>query len=285
MEIEEFIKENYPDLSLTSEEAKALYLGNRVLEKELGNSRYKKSPSADTAELLYTAKRDLALLAHQQKFEVNNKSWKEILALIIISPTDNHPILRLDAVYKVVTSKGGGILVVCTGKDFHYFSFYADKGFPPDVYHLMCIGEYEIDKQTPGKIEADLKRITETEKEFRDPLEAKNWINDHWVNVKEGQDGPFASHIFSEKEEALEFVEKLYHLGAEKVTVGNINSVEENVFLPYTHYADSLIVLLPKEDKKRESIFSYLNNIGKYKELDAYYKEEGQKNISLFWDY
>ena len=46
-------------------------------------------------------------------------------------------------------------------------------------------------------------------------------------------------------------------------------------------YADELIVELPEGSTKRQEIFSFLNA----SEPSEDYEEQGQKTISVFWDY
>ncbi len=276
MNAEQFAKEKFPGLNLNEKELKTLWLGYTVVEKELANKDVEKVPPPDPAELFFSAKRNLTILAYQQKFTIDDDSWEKILSSTLTNQNAQPLMVRNDAVYKVTTSKGSGIFVISYKPPLHYFSFYQDKGYPAEAYHLMCLGEVKIDKQTPGKVEADLERVRKTEEEFSDPVEAKDWIS-------KNREGSFASHVFSKKKEALEFVNKLYEFEVPKVTIWNISKMGENDPQGLEFYADELIVKLPNERSKREAIFSFLNN---YKEdLCEHYKEERQKTISLFWDY
>ncbi len=110
-------------------------------------------------------------------------------------------------------------------------------------------------------------------------LEAKKWIIENWVGLEETQDGAFAGHVFDTKEDALNFVDKLYELGATKVLVGEVKGYSQNE--PDRPYADELIVELPEDSTKRQEIFSFL----KASEPSEDYKEQGQKTILVFWDY
>ena len=276
MNAEQFAKEKFPRLNFSPKEVETIWLGHNVLEKEQATKDVEKVPPPDHAELFFSAKGSLAILTHQQKFTVDDNSWEKVFHLTLTNQNVMPPMVRNDVVYTVETSKGSRVLVVCTGPGFHYFSLYANKGYPPEAYHLMCVGEYEIDKQTPGKFESDNRRIAETEAEMSDLLEAKDWINKY-------KEGSFAFHIFPEKKEALEFIDKLYELGTIKVTVWNISKAPEDDPQGLDFYADELVVKLPEEKSKREAIFSFLNN---YKwDLSEHYKEKGQKTISLYWDY
>lgn len=276
MNAEQFVKEKFPGLNFSPKELETLWLGHNVLEKEQKDKNVEKVPPPDPAELFFSAKRDLAILAHQQKFTVEESSWDKVLEFTLTNQNNQPPMVRNDVVYKVKTLKGSKVLVVCTGPGFHYFSLYEDNGYPAEACHLMCIGEAEIDKQTPGKAERDSQRIRDTEIEMADPVEARDWINKY-------KEGSFAYHVFPEKRGALEFVNKLYELGSTKVSVWNISKAPEDDPQGLEFYADELVVKLPEEKSKRESIFSFLNN---YREdLSEHYKEANQKTISLFWDY
>jgi len=113
-------------------------------------------------------------------------------------------------------------------------------------------------------------------------IDASKWISDN-------HEGTFAYHVFPKKEQALEFVEELYKLGAKKVLVSNIETEDDwsepQMYegKPLKIYADELIVDLPEEKDKRLAIFSFINNFRE--DASEYYKEEGQKSISVFWDY
>lgn len=116
----------------------------------------------------------------------------------------------------------------------------------------------------------------------------ENIVQDAKSYINKNLEGSFAHHVFS-KEQALEFVSKLYELGALGVSVGNI-SAEEDWDGPEMYrgkalktYADELIIDLPEEKGKRESIFTYLNNFREDTVED--YQEGGQKSISVYWDY
>jgi hypothetical protein len=112
--------------------------------------------------------------------------------------------------------------------------------------------------------------------------EAKKWITENWVGIDdETQDGIFAGHVFDTKEDALEFVDKLYELGATEVLIGDIKGYTENS--PEKPYADELIIEIPNNPSQRQEIFSFLNNFREKPSED--YSEEGQKTILVFWDY
>ncbi|OGC59506.1 hypothetical protein A3A70_01315 [candidate division WWE3 bacterium RIFCSPLOWO2_01_FULL_42_11] len=111
-------------------------------------------------------------------------------------------------------------------------------------------------------------------------LEAKKWITENWVGIDDAiQDGLFAGHVFDTKEDALNFIDKLYNLGAEKILIGEVKPYSE--MEPNRPYADELIVELPEGSTKRQEIFSFLNA----SEPSEDYEEQGQKTISVFWDY
>ena len=141
MNAQQFAKEKFPSLSFSLKEVETIWLGHNVLEKELTTKDVEKVPPPDHAELLFSAKRDLAILAHQQKFTVDDTSWEEVFDFTLTNQNIMPPMVRNDVVYKVETSKGSRVLVVCTGQDFHYFSLYQDKKYPPEAYHFMCVGE------------------------------------------------------------------------------------------------------------------------------------------------
>lgn len=92
-----------------------------------------------------------------------------------------------------------------------------------------------------------------------------------------GKGYEIASNRFS-IEEATEFVNKLYELGAIDVTVTGFDREE-------TNYSDSIDIRLPKEADLREKIFEITNQEVKREFPDEEVEADiGQKEITLWWD-
>jgi len=81
----------------------------------------------------------------------------------------------------------------------------------------------------------------------------------------------FATNRFEETDAAIKFVEKLYELGAQKVSVIGILDDPELIEDEGGPYAESLIVELPKDNEKRNNIIKFYK-----KEMEDQGIEEGE---------
>ncbi|MBR0598494.1 hypothetical protein [Sinanaerobacter chloroacetimidivorans] len=95
-----------------------------------------------------------------------------------------------------------------------------------------------------------------------------------------------ASNRFGKTVNAIKFVERLYKLGAVKVSVIGIWDEPERVEEEGGPYASSLLVELPQDIKKREEILKTYNKEIKEHDLNESNGEElkvWDKNILDFW--
>jgi hypothetical protein len=107
--------------------------------------------------------------------------------------------------------------------------------------------------------------------------EARAWLNQN------KNDSPLASNRFETKAEAVEFVEKLYESGAEKVYVTNVDYDEYEVKEYGGPYADSLIVDLPKDKEKRAKLFA-IHTAEVVEEGFLPQRDRGQATLFFWWD-
>ncbi len=88
-----------------------------------------------------------------------------------------------------------------------------------------------------------------------------------------------AKNRFSSKKESIDFVERLYILGASQIIVTGIRSFVSDDDMS----CDELIVYLPTDKEKRKAIFDIYN-----KELvtdgNEVGKDEDQREIKFWWD-
>ncbi len=106
--------------------------------------------------------------------------------------------------------------------------------------------------------------------------EARKWISEN------NNSSPLATNKFDTKEKALEFVEKLYELGAELVLVDNIRDEDWRIQKEGGPYADSLKVTLPQDLEKRKKLFAFNNENVDEEEHQA--EDEGQVELLMWWD-
>ncbi|NLM49961.1 MAG: hypothetical protein GX196_03295 [Clostridiaceae bacterium] len=95
----------------------------------------------------------------------------------------------------------------------------------------------------------------------------------------------FATNRFEETENAINFVEKLYELGAEEIFVANIYDDPEFFEDEGGPYADTLIVKLPEDEEKRDKILEIYNYEKEEYDLnygDDYYDDED--TLVFWWD-
>ncbi|TSC57222.1 MAG: hypothetical protein Greene041679_383 [Parcubacteria group bacterium Greene0416_79] len=88
-----------------------------------------------------------------------------------------------------------------------------------------------------------------------------------------------AGNRFPNSSEALQFVNTLYDNGATKVTVPNVANFKSEDEM----YADTVIVKLPSDTKKRRVLFETYNKELLSEGFEAK-DDRGQKEITLWWD-
>lgn len=111
-------------------------------------------------------------------------------------------------------------------------------------------------------------------------FEALKWLKNN------KNSSALASNRFGKIINAIKFVEKLYKLGAVKVSVIDIWDEPERVEEEEGSYASSLLVELPQDIKKREEILKTYNKEIKEHELNESNGEElkaWDENILDFW--
>lgn len=108
-------------------------------------------------------------------------------------------------------------------------------------------------------------------------FEAREWISSN------PNTSPFAGNRFAGKQQALTFVDSLYHLGATSVFVSGILEEPWRIQKEGGPYADILIVQLPQDQQKRAALFEIAN---KEAEEDGFVPEQdtGQAELLLWWD-
>ena len=106
-----------------------------------------------------------------------------------------------------------------------------------------------------------------------------------WLQSNQNRQA-FASDRFSDTGSALEFVNRLYHLGAIEVRVSGILDEGWRLAEDGGPYADRLVVNLPDDTQKRETICALY-----YEEIDCYNCNDGERplflcgsRISFWWD-
>jgi len=109
-------------------------------------------------------------------------------------------------------------------------------------------------------------------------FEALEWLKSN------NNPSALSSNRFGETINAIEFVEKLYELGAIKVSVVGILDEPERVEEEGGPYASTLIVELPTDINKREKIIEIYNKEIDENDLNDGEESEGlNKNILAFW--
>jgi len=95
-----------------------------------------------------------------------------------------------------------------------------------------------------------------------------------------------ASDRFGETVNAIEFVKKLYELGAEKVSVIGIMDETERVEEEGGAYASTLLVELPNDTEKREKILEVYNKEIEENGLNEGEEYEGwdENTLAFWWD-
>jgi hypothetical protein len=108
-------------------------------------------------------------------------------------------------------------------------------------------------------------------------LEARRWIKNN------KNDHAFAGNRFQDNAEALRFVEELYENGAVEVVVDNIFKERWRIKENGGPYADTLIVLLPRDEAQREKLIGIFQEDN---DLEPKFKEEvinKLEDVVLFW--
>ena len=111
----------------------------------------------------------------------------------------------------------------------------------------------------------------------RNCYEAREWLK---IN---NNPSPLASNRFSDKEEAMQFIETLYQAGAKEVSVLNPVNNLDRIKDEGGPYADSLVVTLPKEKGKRKTLFKINNNEAAKEGFDSI-SDTGQNELDFWWD-
>ena len=105
--------------------------------------------------------------------------------------------------------------------------------------------------------------------------EAREWLK------KNDNESPLATNRFDDSEEALSFVNKLYELGAVRVEVDNILEEDWRIQEEGGPYADTLIVILPKDAEKKKTLIKLQT-----KEFPAWETQSnsGEEQAVFWWD-
>ncbi len=107
--------------------------------------------------------------------------------------------------------------------------------------------------------------------------EARTWLKDN------PNPYAFAGNRFETKQEALDFIERLYSAGAVTVYVTNTHNEDWRIKQEGGPYADTLIVKLPTDPQKRRVIFR-INSEEAQKEGFAPDADTGQNELLFWWD-
>lgn len=108
-------------------------------------------------------------------------------------------------------------------------------------------------------------------------LEARTWLKNNKNTSALG------TNRFGTTEKALEFVEKLYELGAELVEIDGVMDEPSRIEEEGGPYADSLIVTLPDDEDKRKAVFE----VYKKETIDQGFEAEeynGESEVTFWWD-
>lgn len=108
-------------------------------------------------------------------------------------------------------------------------------------------------------------------------LEARNWLRNN------KNESALATNRFVDTRTALEFIEKLYSLGAVEILVDNVMDEEQRIKEEGGPYADSLIVKLPLEPEKRRVLFRIFSEESE-KEGFGPVEDKGENMFTLWWD-
>jgi hypothetical protein len=109
-------------------------------------------------------------------------------------------------------------------------------------------------------------------------FEAREWLR----NNPSRSNAPFAGNRFR-KPEAIAFVNTLYDLGATSVHVTNVMSEAWRIKQEGGPYADTLIVTLPADVKKRTLLFGIAATEAQREHLDIEV-DSGQDELTFWWD-
>jgi hypothetical protein len=105
--------------------------------------------------------------------------------------------------------------------------------------------------------------------------DAREWLRAH------PSQHAFASNRFPTTQDALAFVERLYELGATKVTIENVMMLPNHDWLPY---ADTLIVT-PPGGPARHALVEFIEEEGKPDEDDGEaFGDRGEEHFQVWWD-
>jgi hypothetical protein len=107
--------------------------------------------------------------------------------------------------------------------------------------------------------------------------EAREWLKNN------NNPSPLASNRFMDKEEALEFVERLYKAGSEKVSIVHVKDEPDRIAEEGGPYSDYLVVTLPEESKKRRALFKIHSTEAKNEGFDTG-PDTGEKELFFWWD-
>jgi len=112
-------------------------------------------------------------------------------------------------------------------------------------------------------------------------FEARKWLGNN------GNVFPLANNRFRQgKGEALAFVEDLYVMGAKQVLVTNIRADQWRLDKEGGPYADTIVVILPRETEKRARLFAAYNSIHpEHSDIKCAPEDDtGQFELIFWWD-
>ena len=110
--------------------------------------------------------------------------------------------------------------------------------------------------------------------------EALEWLKNN------NNPSALASNAFGETQGAIEFVEKLYAKGANKVMIaeGCIRDAPETIKLEKGSYADGLVVQLPSDKEKRERVLKLCKSECDYEFEGSLEDEIVADRLFMWWD-
>lgn len=125
----------------------------------------------------------------------------------------------------------------------------------------------------------NIKDVISMEKELI-TYEALEWLKSN------NNPSALASDRFGETINGIKFVEKLYELGAAKVSVIGVMDEPERVEEEGGAYASTLLVELPNDTEKRERILEIYNKEIEENELNEGEEFEGwdENTLAFWWD-
>jgi hypothetical protein len=112
---------------------------------------------------------------------------------------------------------------------------------------------------------------------FKEGMEALEWLRAN------KNPSALATNRFGDTANAIKFVEELYKLGAERVTIAGVRDESWRVQAEGGPYADALIVYLPENPRKRGKLFAKAWEEARRGAMEAE-PDHGQDRIYFWWD-